>query len=106
MKTYDEFLTESYAPGVISDKSGDTHFGLMKNDDGVYFQIGAERFQTSKYSKDAVLKVLQGGGKWKGKMGTKEVGVAIEGNMAYFKIGDEQYILSAKAFKELKAAFK
>ena len=106
MKTYDEFLTESYAPGVISDKIGDTHFGLTKNDDGVYFQIGTERFQTSKYSKDAVLKVLKGGGKWTGKMGTKEIGVAIEGNMGYFKIGDEQFILSHKALKELKAAFK
>lgn len=106
MKTYNEFLAESYAPSLIKDKSGDTEFGIMKNEDGVYFQIGNERFQTSKHSKEAVLKVLQGGGKWKGQMGTKQVGIAIEGNMGYFKIGDEQYILSAKAFKELKAAFK
>lgn len=106
MKTYNEFLTESTAPGVIKDKIGDTEFGIMKNTDGVYFQIGSERFQTSKYSKDAVLKVLQGGGKWKGKMGTKEIGVAIEGGMAYFKIGDEQFILNSKARKELSNLFK
>lgn len=106
MKTYQEFLTESDAPGVLRDKIGSTEFGIMKNDDGVYFQIGSERFQTSKLSKDAVLKVLKGGGKWKGQMGTKEIGVAIEGGMAYFKIGDEQFILNPKARKELSSMFK
>lgn len=108
MKTYQEFLVESLAPGVLSDKIGSTSFGLTTNDDGVYFQIGNERFQSSKATKEAILKVLKGGGKWQGAGGAggKQAGIAIEGKMAYFKIGDETFILNTKARRELTAMFK
>lgn len=115
MKSFIEYLTESRAvelfnesTDVIKDKIGSKNFGIMKNADGVYFQIGNERFQSSKATADAILKVLKGGGTWKGKGGSggKEAGIAIEGKQAYFKIGDETFILNTKARNELSKMFK
>ncbi len=108
IKTYNEFLVESAINETksIDDSEGSLKFGLSKNADGVFFQIGNERFQTSKYSKAAVEAVLKSGGKWKGKEGTKEIGIAVDGGMAYFKIGDEQFIMSARGRKELAKLYK
>lgn len=108
MKSYQEFLTESVAPGVLNDKIGGKAFGLTTNDDGVYFQIGNERFQSSKATKAAILKVLKGGGTWQGAggAGSKQAGISIDGATAYFKIGDETFILNTKARRELTAMFK
>lgn len=105
MKTYKEFLTEST---VVSDKNGSSDFGLTTNADGVYFQIGNERFQTSKATKEAVLAVLKGDGTWKGKgAGGKEAGIAIDrkNKSAYFKIGEETFILNPSAYKKLLSMF-
>ncbi|AKU43780.1 hypothetical protein CPT_Merlin134 [Citrobacter phage Merlin] len=115
MKTYKEFLTESQSKieentpiveATIKDKEGSTNFSLVSGKDGTFFQIGSERFQTSKLQDAAVAKVLRGGGKWKGTEGSTQIGIAVDNNSAFFRIGGESFTLSSKAFKELKAAFK
>lgn len=108
MKTYKEFITEAtpLVEATIKDKEGSTQFGLVSGKEGTYFQIGSERFQTSKLQDAAVAKVLKSGGKWKGTEGSTQVGIAIDNDSAFFRIGDESFTLSSKAFKELKAAFK
>lgn len=109
MKTYQDFVLSEASlqeSKSMTDNEGSLTFGLSTNDDGVFFQIGNERFQTSKYAKAAVLQVLKSGGKWKGKEGGKQVGIAVEGGMAYFRIGDEQFIMSNKGRRTLAAMFK
>ncbi|AHJ86973.1 hypothetical protein STP4a_119 [Salmonella phage STP4-a] len=110
MKTYDEFITEALlsqiAEATIKDTEGSTKFALVTDKDGVYFQIGNERFQTSKLQTTAIVKVLRDGGKWKGSEGSTQIGVAVDNDSAFFRIGAESFTLSSKAFKELKAAFK
>lgn len=110
MKTYDEFITEAVlsqiSEATIKDAEGSTKFSLVTDKDGVYFQIGTERFQTSKLQTAAIAKVLRGGGRWKGFEGSTQIGVAVDDDSAFFRIGSESFTLSSKAFKELKAAFK
>ncbi|ARW57572.1 hypothetical protein [Kosakonia phage Kc304] len=110
MKTYKEFLAESLVPGVLKDKEGSLQFGLTTNDDGVYFQIGNERFQSSKSTKDAILKIMKGDGKWQGggAAGGKQAGISInrKEKLAYFKIGDESFILSNRAYSDFLKMFK
>ncbi|AHY25124.1 hypothetical protein AVV36_gp286 [Pectobacterium bacteriophage PM2] len=109
MMTFNEFLMES-SNSVIKDKEGSLEFGLMKNADGVYFQIGTERFQSGKATKDAILAVLTGDGRWQGggAAGGKRAGIAVDRKekMAYFKIGDESFILGKAAYKQLLDMFK
>lgn len=112
MKSYNEFINENYIneSAVLKDKEGSLNFAIMQNDDGVYFQIGNERFQSSKATKDAILSVLKGNGKWKGggAAGGKQTGIAVNRaeKMAYFRIGDETFILGNKAYGDFIKMFK